>query len=96
MREVKRATYTLAPVADDVVALHKKFSTLSKNLETSCTMSSNAVRALKPKAIIAARRPPAATQGAAVIDKVAGPLPSRNPPGGDRALPAAVEADGGP
>lgn len=49
LREVKRATYTLAPVADDVTALQKKFLSLKKGLDAAVALSTAAVTALVPK-----------------------------------------------
>jgi len=47
LREVKKATYALPPIADDLVALNRKFTTFKKNMETVVTNSSTSLAAMK-------------------------------------------------
>ena len=47
LREVKKATYALPPIADDLVALNRKFTTFKKNMESVVTNSSTSLAAMK-------------------------------------------------
>lgn len=47
LREVKKATYALPPIADDLVALNRKFATFKKNIDSVLSQSETALVDMK-------------------------------------------------
>jgi hypothetical protein len=47
LREVKKATYALPPIADDLVALNRKFASFKKNMDSVMVNSGTSIVAMK-------------------------------------------------